>query len=191
QRHRFFSIQFQPTGFYRIFGIPAVVFTNLMVQSPEDCKKSFLFLYEQLRETREINDMKTRCENYLLRELVSSTAKDPYNGILFIASRIVKSVGWLPVEKLASEANMSLKTFERKFTEQVGVRPKLYNRIVRFNKALAMKRGSPSPHWTSIAHACGYFDQMHFIKDFKLFSGVTPTDFFRQSPLPNEDVLKT
>ncbi len=72
---------------------------------------------------------------------------------------------------------MSVRTFERRFTEQVGVAPKMYLKLFRLNQALHLRLLSPAKSWTAIAHECGYFDQMHFIKDFKQFTGLTPTQF--------------
>jgi transcriptional regulator GlxA family with amidase domain len=96
----------------------------------------------------------------------------------------------LRIEKLAYDANMSIKTFERKFTEQVGVSPKLFVRMIRFNKALSLKVSHSKKSWTSIAHMCGYFDQMHLIKEFILFSGETPSHFFKDTPPPEEYLVK-
>ena len=52
--------------------------------------------------------------------------------------------------------------------------PKLFARIIRFSKAYRLRENFPNMNWTSIAHECGYFDQMHFIRDFKEFAGVSP-----------------
>ena len=84
---------------------------------------------------------------------------------------------------------MSIKTFERKFIEQVGASPKIFSRIVRFNKAITLKMKEYKKSWTSIALDCGYFDQMHFIKDFKLFTGDTPAAFFKNTPPPAEQFI--
>jgi methylphosphotriester-DNA--protein-cysteine methyltransferase len=58
----------------------------------------------------------------------------------------------------------------------VGVSPKLYARIARFEAALESKALSTSDSWTDVAHHLGYFDQMHLIHDFKEFSGDIPTN---------------
>jgi AraC-like DNA-binding protein len=52
--------------------------------------------------------------------------------------------------------------------------PKVFARLVRFSKAYRMRENFDHLSWTSIAHDCGYFDQMHFIRDFKEFAGVAP-----------------
>jgi AraC-like DNA-binding protein len=56
----------------------------------------------------------------------------------------------------------------------------MYARIVRFEAALHRKAASPITHWTDIAHALGYHDQMHMVHDFNRLSGDTPTAICRQ-----------
>ena len=87
------------------------------------------------------------------------------------------------VDQLAYDANMSIRTFERHFIDQVGISPKLFCNITRFNYALALKFKNPQLDWTSIASTCGYYDQMHLIKDFKKFAGYTPTIFQKETHL--------
>ena len=69
---------------------------------------------------------------------------------------------------------LSLRQFERVCKQRIGMPPKLFARIIRFSKAYRLYENSAYKNWTSIAYECGYFDQMHFIRDFKEFTGVTP-----------------
>lgn len=77
------------------------------------------------------------------------------------------------VNSLAATACLSRKQFERVFREHVGMNPKEYARIARFQRALRMMQ-SGSRDYPGIAYACGYADQSHFIRDFRQFSGLTP-----------------
>ncbi len=85
------------------------------------------------------------------------------------------------VETLAREFNISKRQFERKFKEHAGFSPKLYSRIIRFQLALK-QYGDTSKYLTDIAHECGYYDQSHFIHDFRSFSGYHPKQYFLQQP---------
>lgn len=78
------------------------------------------------------------------------------------------------VEKLAGYACLSISQFERRFIQQMGVAPKLYNRINRFYSAYLLKGLRPNLDWLSIAVQTGYNDYQHLAKDFKQFSGTTP-----------------
>ena len=77
------------------------------------------------------------------------------------------------VENLAGIACLSKKQYGRLFREYVGMNPKEYGRIARFQRALRMMQLG-SRDYAGIAYANGYSDQSHFIRDFRLFSGITP-----------------
>jgi AraC-like DNA-binding protein len=75
---------------------------------------------------------------------------------------------------VAAKSCLSTRQFERQARIRLGLPPKLYARIVRFFFAFRLKRKRPDLTWTAISNTCGYFDQMHFIRDFKAFAGATP-----------------
>ena len=75
--------------------------------------------------------------------------------------------------------NMSVRNFERRFAEQVGIPPKMFVKLVRFNKAMSIKLAEPDKNWTAIVYECDYFDQLHFIKDFRQYTGLTPNQFIK------------
>ncbi len=79
------------------------------------------------------------------------------------------------VRELADECYMGLRQFERTCQMRLGFSPKVFLRLVRFAAAIEMKRGEPAARWIDIALRCGYFDQMHFIHDFKAFTGSVPS----------------
>src|SRR5690606_11248384 len=87
---------------------------------------------------------------------------------------LMQSSGNMPIEKVASLACLSIRQFERVSKERIGIPPKFFARLIRFSKAYRMRENFPQMSWTTIAHQCGYFDQMHFIRDFKQFANVTP-----------------
>jgi transcriptional regulator GlxA family with amidase domain len=68
-----------------------------------------------------------------------------------------------------------MRQFERRFRHEIGIPPKLYARIIRFEAAVRRKAVAPAMRWTDIAHALGYYDQMHMVRDFNRLSGDSPT----------------
>jgi transcriptional regulator GlxA family with amidase domain len=72
---------------------------------------------------------------------------------------------------------LSLRQFQRRFKELSGFPPKLYARIIRFGAAM-QRYGNNFRSLTDIAYECGYYDQSHFIHDFKEFSGYHPKQYF-------------
>ena len=91
------------------------------------------------------------------------------------AQEIVSKEGCVGIPDLASHAGLSSRQFERRFADVLGISPKLYARIIRFEAAVRKKAVSSCINWTTVAHELGYHDQMHMIHDFQLLSGESPT----------------
>lgn len=90
---------------------------------------------------------------------------------------VIQSDGLIKIEKLAQQYCVSERQFERKFKESCGLTPKLFSRIVRFHSA-CREFGKTEKSLTEIAYECGYYDQSHFIHEFKEFSGYYPKHYF-------------
>lgn len=78
---------------------------------------------------------------------------------------------------VAREVNLSQRRFIELFRDEVGVTPKLFCRIHRFEQVIRTLEAPQAVDWTDVALSCGYFDQSHFIHDFQGFSGLTPTGY--------------
>jgi AraC-like DNA-binding protein len=81
------------------------------------------------------------------------------------------------IPAIAERIGLSPKRLVERFKAAVGITPKRYCRILRFQRALASAEGGRRVDWTRIALDCGYFDQAHFIHDFRSFAGITPTGY--------------
>ncbi len=84
------------------------------------------------------------------------------------------------LERLYSNIGYSKKHFIRLFSERVGVPPKTYARLARFQKVVQEIARSGGVDWSSVARECGFYDQAHFIHDFKRFSGFTPSEYSKR-----------
>ncbi len=94
-----------------------------------------------------------------------------------ISAYIVQRSGQVRVEDLAFDAAMSARQLRRVFLEQMGLTPKHFCRVIRFRHSLPRLRSTPRGDWTQVALDCGYYDQAHFINEFREFSGYTPGEF--------------
>jgi len=101
-------------------------------------------------------------------------------GVFAAIQQLIQSNGVITVEKLASDTCLSSRQFKRKFKEFSGFSPKSYSRIIRFQHALSYY-GDQTKTLSDIAYCCGYYDQSHFIKDFKEFSGHHPYKYFKKN----------
>ena len=93
------------------------------------------------------------------------------------AERLVRQAsGRTRIDALAGKLNISARRLERHFLEHVGMTPKLFSRLVRFDRAVRDLTGRGTTSWSQFALAHGYTDQAHFINEFREFAGVTPTE---------------
>jgi AraC-like DNA-binding protein len=170
--HIVIRVGFHPGGLHRLIGLPMHEIVDEACNSANFFNAQIQQLNEQLFNTEAYDDMIAVVENFLLKKIVQAKAALPFDNAMAV---LTKKDGLLPIEKVAALACVSTRQFERQCKERIGLPPKLYARLVRFSKAYRLFEHQPHLSWTSIAHTCGYFDQMHFIRDCKEFSGVTPT----------------
>jgi AraC-like DNA-binding protein len=124
------------------------------------------FLLQKLRRTPEpgVSDART---NWALR-------------------RFVRAPNVASIAEVAEETGVSQRQFIADFRRRVGVTPKLFCRIRRFQEVLAEINARQEVEWADVALACGYYDQAHFINDFRTFSGLNPTAYLRcRTDYPN------
>jgi AraC-like DNA-binding protein len=126
---------------------------------------------------------------YLTKKLLQQKHKRHTTAVASVSNIIFRNRGVVSLDSLSRYANMSFRNFERRFTEEVGMPPKLYARITRFYNALENKMLHPHKRWTDIAYENGFFDQAHLIREVKAFSYKTPEELFTDTPPPTEDFI--
>jgi AraC-like DNA-binding protein len=109
--------------------------------------------------------------------MLSSSA--PEDGIGVASRLLVATGGRAGIGRLIERADLSARHFQRLFTTQIGLSPKLYARMVRFDTALTAHHRDRTRTWTAIAHEAGYFDQAHFIRECRALVGAPPSQFIR------------
>lgn len=179
KHHLALGVAFKPGGLFRLLNIP------MSEMYEQDFDTQLLLGREiddvncQLRETSDWYEMFRIVEKFLLKKL---SRLKPTLSIDLAMDELVRSAGSIPIERTAADACLSVRQFERKCLERVGMTPKRYARLVRFCRAYHLKELNPQATWTKIAYDSGYYDQMHFIRDFKEFAGITPS-FFNEEQL--------
>jgi AraC-like DNA-binding protein len=167
------KVGFQPSGLYRLMGIPLNEYeVDGALDSRYALDKDILFINEQLQAAASYDHMVSIIQAFFLKKLSKLRSALPIDAVL---TEVVKKGGLMTVEEIAQTACISFRQLERQFQQRIGMPPKFFTRLTRFAKAWAMKESNPTMSWTNIAYQCGYFDQMHFIRDFKEFAGVPPS----------------
>ncbi len=132
-------------------------------------------LRDRLLEARTPEARFVILERTLLAQADRALSHHP--AVTFAIDRILRSPDPWSVAHLADRAGLSQRRFIQVFTEEVGLTPKLFGRIAQFQEALNRVEARRKVRWASLAMDCGYYDQAHFIRDFRAFSGLTPTDY--------------
>jgi AraC-like DNA-binding protein len=110
-----------------------------------------------------------------LEEMWGASTVHP--AVSFALTRFDRGPHGASIERVTNEVGLSAKRFIERFKIEVGVTPKRYCRIRRFQQAVALAHEGRHVDWVQVALDCGYFDQAHFIHDFRSFAGITPTGY--------------
>lgn len=175
-RRHVLGVHFRPGGAARFLGIPASGLTNIHVDLEGLWGRTNL--REQLCGARNSKE----CFRILERALVARL-KDGLDGhpAVGAALEILKrEAGKIRTRELAAHLGLSQRRFIQLFSNQVGVTPKVFGRVQRFQHAVELTRSSGAIDWADVAVECGYFDQSHLIHEFEALSGLSPTEFQRQ-----------
>jgi AraC-like DNA-binding protein len=168
-----FNILFQPAGLNRLIGIDMRSLVDRAARASDVMGKSAARLSDAVRLASSFPERVRAAEQWLYRALDDRAPLDEAIG--FASSLLITACGQIRVDDLVSRTALSASQFQRRFTRQVGMTPKRYARLVRFNRALVARRNGPERSWTGILHELGYFDQAHFIREFRMFAGISPT----------------
>ena len=97
------------------------------------------------------------------------------------AKLLHRTKGEYRISELADYCQLSARQLERKFQHVIGTSPKTFARTLRFQEAQRRLMFDPDAELTGLAYECGYFDQAHFIRDFKAFAGKTPSEYAQET----------
>ncbi|MBL7744599.1 MAG: helix-turn-helix transcriptional regulator [Chitinophagaceae bacterium] len=170
------SARFHPEGLSPFLKIPVSALENKAVSMGDlfggkghDLEKEILSATGNLQRIKII-------EQFLLSLLADPGTADTITKNCVDA--IFRSQGQIAVADLAGKMNINRRNIERKFAATVGMSPKQLSKAVRLQAALKMLQENNFSSLTSLAYDNGYYDQAHFIKDFKEFTGLSPKSFF-------------
>lgn len=167
------GVLFRPGGVFRLLSAPTEEFRN--AQIPLDLIMDGNELREQLIAAVTPAAMFLLLERFLLRQLQRSPSL--HRAVQFAVQAFERN-SFLSVSAVLEKIGLSERRFSRIFSEQVGLTPKLFQRVRRFQRTMGSLPSHGEVDWAGTATANGYYDQAHLINDFRSFSSVTPADFF-------------
>jgi AraC-like DNA-binding protein len=178
------GICFYPEGFYPFFKIPVSEFKNQMLGASEVGFKLANAVREPLKEAPDVFSRLNILENELASLLVRGN-QTPEN-FRQIFSVLKQSESSRQISEFCQRNNMGIRQLERMYNKYVGVSANTYGTLNRFHRSLNQLLYSDYSKLSDLAFDNGYFDQMHFIKEFKRFAGNTPKNFVHQ----NDSILQ-
>lgn len=177
RQHLMVCVVFHPGGMHRLLHLPMHKILDMDLDAEDLFGPIIKALNEQLKDASGNMAIINAIETFLIKKATGIKELLPVDHAL---KELVKMDGNISVEELASLSCLSLRQFERQCKERIGLSPKMYSRLVRFSKAYRLKEKNIGISWGRIAASCGYFDQMHLIRDFKEFAGVNPSQIEEQ-----------
>jgi AraC-like DNA-binding protein len=174
------QVNLTPLGAFQVFGVPMDRLTNRTIPLEDVFGRMAEALQQRLLQSSGWEARFAMLDTLFAARL--SEASAPSSAIAWAWQRLTESRGRLSIGALAEEIGWSQRHFIAGFRAQIGLPPKMFARVLRFSQAVRLLNGSPATAWTQIAHDCGYYDQAHFIRDFRAFAGSTPGEYARARP---------
>jgi AraC-like DNA-binding protein len=171
------GVSFRPGGAYPFFAAPADATSGLHVALDDLWGRDGAVVRDRLLEAPTVAAVLDELEAVMLARVAGSLEPDPV-----IAYAIAAFEGDATVAAVMDRVGMSASRFIRHFSRRVGLTPKRFARVRRFQRVLAAVDSGRAVDWARVAASCGYFDQAHLIRDFRAFAGVSPTGYQPRAP---------
>ncbi len=173
--HSMMVIRITKGASYLIFGLPMNEITDRVLEADVILGNGFLSFREALVHTSSPAEKVKLAETYVMALSKNQFEVPPV--VSYTLSCLSKSPISASIETLVSRSGYSHKHFISQFRKYTGMSPKEYAKITRFQTVLHDIETRGKIDWSRIALECGYYDQAHFIKEFKLFSGISPEKY--------------
>ena len=161
-----------PAGVQPLLGVPARIIGDRIALLDEVIGSSAVEIEESIMSATD--HALVRLGDALIR---LGRSRELHSMAAHVVHNVRTAGGQKRIDALANETNLSLRQLERVFREHVGLGPKTYSRLVRFDRAARGIASRGTMAWTHFALTHGYSDQAHFLNEFKEFAGVTPGQF--------------
>ncbi len=169
------GVHFRPGGAFPFLRMPAGELRDATVSLETLWGAAAVDLRDRLLEAPTPRARLEVLERVLLKDLARGF--DAHDAVGFALRRFMAEPHAATVAGVSDQIGLSPKRFIQVFRDETGFTPKVFCRIRRFQLALDLMDGRKSVEWAKVALDCGYFDQAHFIHDFRAFSGINPTSY--------------
>lgn len=173
-----FAVCFYPFGLANLLSISIKDLTNKETPLTELFgEESAHELEQKICDAEDTESRITIIENFLFKELNNPVSID--NIVKTTIDTMFFTRGAISIREILKNDSSKRRQLERKFTTQVGISPKQLCKVIRLQTVLKVMLNQGSASLSQIAYNSEYYDQAHFTKDFKEFTGMTPREFFK------------
>lgn len=170
------GVHFRPGGAAAFLGLPANELSGRVAELDAIWGNAVWAWRDQLLASKTSAEKFVVLERLLLQRL-AEVRHFPSRVIRWALDRYIADPGVQTITSVSREVGFSHKHFIDLFRREIGLTPKLFCRIRRFQQALIEVQAHAEVDWADIANSCGYFDQSHFVHDFAEFSGINPSAY--------------
>jgi AraC-like DNA-binding protein len=178
------QVMLTPLGARRLLGIPLSEVGDQLIDPVDLFGGAARRMIERLQEANSMTRRLAILEEEM-QQALTRPGQPLASDLVWAMQRLRARCGRIGIAALAAELGCSRKHLTVRFTSEFGMAPKLFARVLRFDKALTGLRARRGASWAALADACGYADQAHLSRDFTAFVGSPPEAFFRRA-LPDE-----
>ncbi len=175
QQDRVAGIQFRAGGAFPFLHIPASEAEGSSIDLDDIWPGQAGEIRERIIAASSAESMLTTLECCLLERLVRPLELHP--AVRYAVHQFQRSMNTCKVAQISEHIGLSSRRFIELFRRQVGLTPKVFSRVRRFQQVLQTVHEGKEMDWVRVALECGYYDQAHFIHEFQAFSGLTPSGY--------------
>lgn len=172
-----FGIKFKAGGFFPFYGAPVSELLNRSLDPSRVFGHEAARFESDIFASTDLDAMATLAERLLLAHLPAADAN--VARICELVASIASDRGLTSVDMLVQQSGLTKRTLQRLFNQYVGVGPKWVINRYRLHEAIAQLQAGKPLVWTELALTLGYFDQAHFIRDFRALVGRSPAEYAR------------
>ncbi|MFZ6643937.1 DUF6597 domain-containing transcriptional factor [Undibacterium sp. TC4M20W] len=174
-KDRVFGIKFKPGGFYPFYRQAVAQLGNTSIDVSACFGKDGRDFCAQILAADNVQAMCAAAETFLLRHQPPADAQ--IDRISTWMTQIEQDRNILTVEDVMAIADLDKRSLQRLFQKYVGIGPKWVIQRYRLHEAVAQVQAGKTLSWTALALELGYFDQAHFVRDFRQLVGMTPGEY--------------
>lgn len=172
------GVHFSPGGCYPFIDLPVSELNNITVEVDSVWGNEIHSIRDAILNETSIDKKFSILENYFM--LKGKDRMENHALVHYSVKQLVQNPQMWTIKRLSDKTGVTPKHLITLFKKYVGLSPKMFSRVYKFQKVIHLIEQQKKVDWASLAYECGYFDQAHFIKEFRDFSGINPSSYLEQ-----------